>query len=208
MGKSDAPPDFDYSPQDYASFLAAFFRRKQHPAGAHHRGKHRHAPALFFAAAHPHRVDRVIVGDGPGAYRPEFRGLPVSALPHRFWSRVVIPLIALAPMISLRRTFRYCGGPIAAPELCHDHVVNFRRPAVVRRVFASILPAMQDLELQLSSIASDVLVIGGEQDRLIARGTANVVHQALPRSELVVVPAAGHYLHVDKPRIFIDHTIT
>jgi pimeloyl-ACP methyl ester carboxylesterase len=44
-----------------------------------------------------------------------------------------------------------------------------------------------------------LLLIWGDQDRIIPASHGRAAHHALPGSQLVIVPGVGHYPHIEAP---------
>lgn len=59
-----------------------------------------------------------------------------------------------------------------------------------------------NLTAELPHITAPTLVMVGEQDILKPRRYAEIIANAIPRAQLVVVPGAGHALCLEKPQIF------
>jgi pimeloyl-ACP methyl ester carboxylesterase len=62
--------------------------------------------------------------------------------------------------------------------------------------------AETDLTAALPRIEVPVLLLRGERDVRSPRRIAEDMHAAIPRSELVVVPGAGHEVNVERPGEF------
>lgn len=204
MGQADAPVEGHYHPLAYTDFLQALLEaleiKRAHLLGVD-LGM---PPVLFFAAHHPERVGRIIVGDGPGLYRPHLRGPVVRALTHPLGSRILPLLFRLFPRFSVLRTFRYCRGRMPTSDLINDFQATMTRPHVIRGAFASILKQMKDLEQRLPAIQCPVLAMWGRHDNLILPGMGEALVQALPSARLAVVEDAGHFVHHDQPTRFAD----
>jgi len=56
----------------------------------------------------------------------------------------------------------------------------------------------------LADISVPTLVIHGAEDQLIPTTEAQAMHEAIPQSELVLVPAAGHLPNLEQPDVFND----
>jgi 3-oxoadipate enol-lactonase len=54
----------------------------------------------------------------------------------------------------------------------------------------------------LSSIRCPTLIVVGEEDTLTPPQISRDMHNAIPGSELVVVPAAGHLTSLERPEAF------
>ena len=59
----------------------------------------------------------------------------------------------------------------------------------------------------LGDIDVPVLILHGADDQLIPTAEAEVMHQAIPNSELVIVPDAGHLPNLEQPDFFNDAVI-
>jgi pimeloyl-ACP methyl ester carboxylesterase len=56
-----------------------------------------------------------------------------------------------------------------------------------------------DHTCDLPSIASPTLILVGESDAITPPASAEVMHKAIPHSQLVVIPAAGHMTPMESP---------
>jgi pimeloyl-ACP methyl ester carboxylesterase len=56
----------------------------------------------------------------------------------------------------------------------------------------------------LARITMPTLVITGEEDVLIPVRDAEALHRAIPRSQLVVLPRAGHLANIESPDDFSE----
>ncbi len=56
----------------------------------------------------------------------------------------------------------------------------------------------------LAKIDVPVLIVHGEEDQLIPVSEAQSMQDAIPGSELVIVPAAGHLPNLEQPEVFND----
>jgi pimeloyl-ACP methyl ester carboxylesterase len=59
----------------------------------------------------------------------------------------------------------------------------------------------------LGDIDVPVLIIHGADDQLIPVSEAEAMHKAIPNSELVVIPDAGHLPNLEQPDLFNDAVI-
>jgi 2-succinyl-6-hydroxy-2,4-cyclohexadiene-1-carboxylate synthase len=153
--------------------------------------------ALHAAISFPTRIDRlVLIGASPGiaeaaerearradddALAVEIEGLDIEAFARR-WAQT--PVLA--------------GQPAAVAEFVHaDRLRN--RPAGLARALrglgTGVLPSLWD---RLAEITVPVRLVVGERDpkfSAIARDMA----AALPDASVVVVPGAGHAVHLEVP---------
>jgi proline iminopeptidase len=73
----------------------------------------------------------------------------------------------------------------------------------VLRHFAKIGYGAFDYRPKLTEIQKPTLVIVGEHDRTTTPRAARVLHEGIPNSELVVIPAAGHMSFVEQPDAYL-----
>ena len=81
-----------------------------------------------------------------------------------------------------------------------------------RQAFIKTLRAVVDLGGQSVSAHDRLylaellptLIVWGERDRIIPVAHAHVAHEAMPGSELVLFPHAGHFPHVEDPMRFLE----
>jgi 3-oxoadipate enol-lactonase len=72
-------------------------------------------------------------------------------------------------------------------------------PAVIRLIQGVKL---HDARTWLDTIRVPSLILVGEEDRLTPRYQADILHEHIPGSKLVTIPAAGHVLHLEAPEAF------
>jgi len=73
----------------------------------------------------------------------------------------------------------------------------------VLRHFAKIGYGAFDYRQKLSGVDKPTLVIVGEHDRTTTPRAADVLHEGIPSSELVVIPAAGHMSFVEQTELYL-----
>jgi pimeloyl-ACP methyl ester carboxylesterase len=59
----------------------------------------------------------------------------------------------------------------------------------------------------LGDIDVPVLIIHGAEDQLIPPSEAQIMHQGIPDSQLIIIPEAGHLPNLEQPDIFNDAVI-
>ncbi len=93
-------------------------------------------------------------------------------------------------------------GVNAPAELVEASMAMLRdvRPEASRRLVLAIASA--DLREMLPSITVPVLLIYGQDDQRAPGAVAKGLHAAIPGSELVVLPGAGHAVNVEAPEGF------
>jgi pimeloyl-ACP methyl ester carboxylesterase len=61
-----------------------------------------------------------------------------------------------------------------------------------------------ELEGRLEELAMPVLIITGDDDRIVPTASSVALAERLPAAELVVVPACGHLPHEEQPEAFLE----
>ncbi len=92
----------------------------------------------------------------------------------------------------------------AVPEPGSDHLKRWGRQILLRadpEAAARILEVHADAQVapDFAGVGVPTLVIHGEQDAIIPVGAAHMVAAAIPDSELVVLPGAGHVPTLTRP---------
>ena len=73
----------------------------------------------------------------------------------------------------------------------------------VLRYFANIGYGAFDYRPKLRSVRQPTLIVVGEHDRTTTPRAAQVLHEGIPNSELVVIPDAGHMSFVEKSESYL-----
>ncbi|MDQ3874916.1 MAG: alpha/beta fold hydrolase [Actinomycetota bacterium] len=94
--------------------------------------------------------------------------------------------------------FHFHGDP--PPGYADDTVYS---PDVLR-YFANVGYGDFDYRPRLGRVSRPTLVVVGEHDRTTTPRAAQVLHEAIPGSELVVVPEAGHMSFVERQNEYVD----
>lgn len=126
----------------------------------------------------------------------------------------VAGLLALGEVLPLvRRAVRHVPDRARdqfATALPDESVLSGVRGALGRgkRTFMieqrAIMNEMPAVTAALGDIAVPVAVVTGDWDLVVRRGAAESLAKAIPGSELVVVPRAGHFLARDAPKILAE----
>lgn len=132
--------------------------------------------AAELAAQHPERIDRLVLVDA--AALPFGHTLARSAL----------------HLIHAIRWMR----PDFLPVLVKDAL----RAGPLTLLRAAQAIHQSDASGELAKIAARTLIVWGEHDTLLPPQRGQMLHQALPGSELVVIPRAGHNPMWDEPEAF------
>lgn len=164
--------------------------------------------AIVYAAAHPGRVERLVVEDaGPGAFesslgatriRKELETTPVG---FDTWDAATAFMRALRPTVTEEArqqrlhsmlkalpgggfTWRYDHAGICATRLNPD-------PARV-----------VDLRPHVAAIACDTLVVRGGRSDYLQPAMVQEMQALNARLQAIEIPDAGHYIHDDQPALF------
>ncbi len=169
--------------------------------------------AAQLAYQHPTRVERLALVASGGVAREVNPFLRLASTPI---ADVVLPLLRLGPvrMAStvgielLRRSGTDLGRD--ADEL--GRVLDGVADVAARGAFSRTLRSVVDWRGQVVTMldrsylteAMPVLLVWGGHDAVIPVAHAHVAHDALPGSELVVFPEAGHFPHHHDPQRFVE----
>ncbi len=113
------------------------------------------------------------------------------------------------------------GPPAVAEQMIPrllGETTRSTRPEIVERTRALALASSKeaiagairalmsrpDSTVLLGSIACPALIVAGEEDAITPPDVHREMHRALRRSELVIVPAAGHLASLEQPDVFND----
>lgn len=198
-GGSPHSPEFDYAAM--ASDLLAFLDRnglgRVHLLGHSMGGK----AAMLFAARYPGRVARLIVEDmGPGAYAPRhesvFRGLlnlPLSQMKSRReadqWLQQDVPQDEVRGFL--------------LKSLCRQEGGSWRWRFNLPVLFASYRHLLSALPLG-TPVHCPTLFIRGALSDYLDPDRPDPWLEAFVRRDFFTVPEAGHWVHADRPAIFLQ----
>jgi len=154
--------------------------------------------AWSFAAAYPEKVTRLVLvaPDGFASTGFEYGEAPeVGAVTHAM--RVVMP----RSLVRMNLAQSYADPDRLDAETVDRYFALLRAPgarrALIHRMEQTVLEPPED---RLRAIQSPVLVLWGEQDRLIPVSNAQDYMALLPDAELVVLPDAGHLPQEEIPQ--------
>jgi pimeloyl-ACP methyl ester carboxylesterase len=196
FGYSDRPAGVDLSQTAQAERLREFMERmgvERAVVLGHSMGG---AIALRLAAAHPERVERLIVVAAPS---PDQRIVPRIA---RF-ARLLLPA-ALAMLFREGRVRRALGRIVYDPSFVEEDLVEgYARPLRLHGTTASIARMVGDMvhdpRISLSAIRTRTLLLWGEADPVVPLHVAHRLHAELPDARLEVIPRAGHLVLEEQP---------
>lgn len=203
-GRSDRPPpaEFDYSMYGLARFTNRFLQRMavdEHSLVVHDWG----AVALIAAQEEPERVRRLVIINAVAllsGYRWHrtarvWRTRGLGELSNRLWSRRLLDL-------GLRESRGdWSRHDPAFVDMIWDHLDRGTFEATLRLYRSADPDSLAAAGERLGSISAPTLVVWGMRDRYIPGRFGRDYAERLPSSELVELPAAGHWPWIDAPEV-------
>jgi pimeloyl-ACP methyl ester carboxylesterase len=167
--------------------------------------------AMQFAYQFPERCERLVLVSSGGLGREVHLLLRAAALPGADW---VLPLLTSSRLHGVGRTLGALLRQSRLGSAGDDREVLARgfasldnagsRRAFLHTLRAVVEPGGQRVgagdRLQLAVMPT--LIVWGERDSIIPVSHGIAAHEAIPGSQLVVLPGAGHLPHHDDPRRF------
>jgi abhydrolase domain-containing protein 6 len=196
FGDSSKPVDADYSikaqVERLAQFLDALKIQRAHLGGNSMGG----AIVLAFAKTYPDRVASLWLLDPAGvgsakesemfrAYREDGKYLLFSKTPDDF-PYVMSLAMSQQPIVPWSVTHELALAAAANYEL---HT----------RIFRDLTAELPHLESDVAGLQTPTLIVWGEQDRVLDVTGAEILHQALPNSQVVLLPGIGHMPMLEAP---------
>ncbi|MGH8446171.1 MAG: alpha/beta fold hydrolase [Solimonas sp.] len=197
FGESSKPADGDYSIRAQAEHLGQFLDALQipraHLAGSSMGG----AIVLAYAKLHPERVQSLwlLAPAGVGsaqesemfrAYRERGEYLLFAKTPDDF-PRVMSLVMNRQPPVPYSVIHELSVAAAANYEL---HT----------RIFRDLTAELPHIETDVQGLATPTLIVWGDKDRALDMSGAAILHQALPNSQLIVLPDIGHLPMLEAPR--------
>ena len=167
--------------------------------------------AALTALHHPERVQALVLVD-PAIYRGG-RGLPP-------WFRLLLrtPQMRRLGPLAVRRVPSREAQLIASAwhdpaKATRETLVGYTKPLHAqnwdRGLWEFTLAAQSfDLPAHLAEITSPVLVITGDDDRVIPTTQSVRLASELPNARLVIVPECGHIPQEEQPQAFVQATLS
>lgn len=136
--------------------------------------------ALNLALRHPQRIRRLVVMDSAGLRFPN------QLTPEAFEPRTVAELEQLLGLLMQR--------PPRLPKFLSRAVLQTMQQnfPVVQQAVESMLTGRELLDGKLKEIRVPVLIVWGEEDRLIPLSVGMAMHREIPRSQMEIYPRCGH----------------
>ncbi len=199
FGYSDRPLDIDLSLTAMAELLSAALDRLGIERAAvlgHSMGG---VIAMRLAAAHPERVERLILVAAPAP--DEMHRLPLYPL-----LRPVLPVAVALTLANLSRLRRSLRNLTYDPAFITDERWQvYTRPSRLRGSAHALIKLLgdvhRDVPLDPAGIHTRTLLLWGEADTAVPLRVAHRLHALLPDARLEVVPQAGHLVLEEQPDV-------
>jgi pimeloyl-ACP methyl ester carboxylesterase len=200
FGRSGKPGYLKYTIDEYADFIERFLdivevervRMLVHDWGA---------VGLAFAQRHPERIERLVVKNAV-TFLPGYRWHRMA----RMWRTPVLGELVMGattrPALKLiSREANVTPGPMSDAWLdtVLDHFDQGTQRAILRLYRNSPSEVLAKAGEHLSRLDMPSLVLWGMKDPYIPKRFAAEYAKALPNSELVELPDAGHWWWLDRP---------
>jgi len=183
FGETEMPPSA-WSLDSYATFLAAFLKKlsfKPFAIIAHSTGG---AIAIRGLANGVLRTERLVLLDS-GGIRSEYRGRQnIWQIITRTGKILSLPLPKNLKKQLRQKVYMKVGG---------NNLVHNRMQATFKRLVTD------DVQSNAAHLQVPTLLIYGEDDLSTPPAYGRILHNLIKGSRLEVVPAAGHFVHLDKP---------
>ena len=195
FGESARPQEADYSPIAQAERARALAQALGIPGlhlGGSSMGGH---VAMTYAALHPAEVKSLWLLDTGGVWTA-----PESELSKIIRETGHNPLIARNED-EFAQSFAFV---MSDPPFVPRPILNvMARPriahvALEERIFKQL--RADSVEQRVTGMTTPTLIVWGEQDRGLNPATANVLHQLMPRSQVILMPGVGHLPMIERPQ--------
>lgn len=155
--------------------------------------------AWQFAAAHPDRVDKLVLISPDGFASPGFAYGKAPSVPPML---KLLPYVLPKAMLRLNLVAAYADPSRLTPALVDRYwdmvVAPGVREAILARTGQTVL---QDPEARLRSIEAPTLILWGDRDAMIPVANAADYGRDLPQSTLRILPGLGHVPHEEAPEV-------
>jgi pimeloyl-ACP methyl ester carboxylesterase len=197
FGDSGKPMDADYSIETQADRLAQFLDAlglpRAHLGGSSMGG----AIVLAFAFRHPERAQSLwlLAPAGVG-------GAAESEMFRRYRERGEFPLFAETPE-QFAGVMQICFTkvPFVPYSVRRELALTATRNYPLHtRIFRDLLGGPVAIEEIVAGLATPALIVWGDRDRVLDVSGAEILHGALPRSRLTIMPGIGHLPAIEAPR--------
>ena len=188
-------PDVDYSialqVKSVVAFMQAVHLQQADIAGWSMGGW----VALKLAADHPNLVDRLVLYDSAGVYFPPTFDASLFTPSRADGLTQLIAMLSPTPRPLPAFVQR------AVLRKLHDNAW------IIERSLASMTSGRDLLDFHLHTIKAPTLIVWGTQDTLIPVASAQVIHQAIPASSLLLIEGCGHLAPAECTRPILRGTL-
>jgi pimeloyl-ACP methyl ester carboxylesterase len=161
--------------------------------------------ALLTALRHPERVQALVLEDAAVYERsgtPQWMQPLLRSTPMRSVGPLFVRSIVVLGEAGIRQAWH------DPDKITVELISGYKKPLQAEnwdRALWELVLASHPLGLQerLDEVSVPVLVITGENDRIVSAGNSERLASELPGAELVVIPDCGHVPHEECPHLFI-----
>ena len=203
-----SPAEFDYSMDGLARFTSRFLQRMavdRYSLVIHDWG----TVGLIAAQEEPARVRRLVIINAV-ALLPGYRWHRTARIWRARGIGELSRLVARRPLVNLGLRESRGDWSRHAPAFVDEVLAQLRDPAGVEailRLYRSADPdRLATAGARLGTLTCPALVVWGLRDRYIPARFGAAYAAALPSSELVELPGAGHWPWIDDPEV-IDRVV-
>ena len=160
--------------------------------------------ALFLAARHPERFERLLLIDNTLPLYASQRRSRVFAW--RWVAKLAAHTFAITDKV-VRKGLQeaYYDDSKVTPELVREYAERLRIEGVTDAFYGLVGPSKEPpFEIDLQKVAQPTLVIWGAEDRLIPVAGAERTSEQLPNARFVTLPACGHTPMEECPEAFLE----
>jgi 2-hydroxymuconate-semialdehyde hydrolase len=198
FGYTGAPEGLQFSRDTWVDHFAAFVDSQTFGKISVVGNSFGGAIALAYAIRYPERVDRLVLMGSVGL------DFPITAELDSIWGHVA----TVENMRAALKIFAY------DPSLVNDGLAELRHRAAIRpgvmEAFSAMFPeprqealrALASAEAEVASLQAPVLVIHGQDDRVIPVEVSRRLFSLLPNAELHLFRNCGHWTQIEKAERF------
>ena len=195
FGESAHPQLADYAPPAQVERLHAFAQalgiKRLHLGGSSMGGQ----IALTYAAAYRQEVASLWVLDPAGVWSApgsELRKIVTETGKNPLVAKTEEEFAQILPFVMSDPPF------IPRPILDVMAQERIRNYALEQRIFIQL--AEDSVEARVAGLATPTLIVFGENDRAIHPGTAEVLHNFMPQSQVILMSGIGHLPMIERPK--------
>lgn len=165
------------------------------------------ALALFIAARHPERVDRLLLIDNAMPLYASTRRSPLFRW--RWVARLAAHTFALTDhRIAAGLREAYFDDALVTRERVREYADRLRIEGAADAFYGLVGPSKEPpFELDLGSVRAPTLVVWGAEDTLIPAAGAEKRAELLPAGRFVALPACGHTPMEECPQALLAATL-